>query len=87
MGAVSNLCIREWQRAGIKPVQGPQAENLARMSHLAADLIRVIELERAGIRDGDGYWSGCDPIHEIINELVENERMNDTYRQDCESPR
>ena len=75
MGAVTDARIRDWQiRAGLEPAQGRRAETLARMSRLAYDLIRVVELERSGIRDGDGQWHGCDPIGSIIGDLREVER-------------
>lgn len=41
------------------------------MSRLAFELIRLIELEISGIRDGDGSWHRCDPLCETL-ELLEN---------------
>jgi hypothetical protein len=47
------------------------------MSNTAFELIRVIELERSGIRDGDGCWSGSDPLGGTMNDLRELLRQLD----------
>ena len=39
------------------------------MQQRAFELIRVVELERSGIRDGAGFWYGCDPVCEITYDL------------------
>ena len=75
MGQMRNYMIREFQdRAGIEPATGQRAAVLSDMSKRAYELIQVIALEQAGIRDGDGYWGGCDPIAGIVDELVKLER-------------
>jgi hypothetical protein len=75
MGQIRDARIQDFQtRAGIKPVEGPRAERLNRMSQLAHSLIQIITLEKSGIRDGDGYWSGSDPLGGTIHELVRLER-------------
>ena len=72
MGALTDARIKQWQeRAGLEPAQGQRLETLRRMGDLAVDLIRIIELERAGIRDGDGWWHGSDPLDGTIQLLVE----------------
>lgn len=46
---------------GIEPATGERAKVLRDLSALCFDVIKIIELERSGIRDGDGYWhGGCD---------------------------
>jgi hypothetical protein len=63
MGQMRNAAIAAWQKAaGIKEATGQRAELLSRMSAAAFELIKVIELERSGIRDGDGGWSGSDAM-------------------------
>ena len=57
-------------RTGIKPATGETAETLDSLSKTAYECIRVIELERSGIRDGDGFWSGCDPLGHIVDDLT-----------------
>jgi hypothetical protein len=69
MGARS---IREWQKkAGIKPASGKELEKLNRLSKHAYDLIRIIELERSGIRDGAGYWCGGDMFEYAVMDIVD----------------
>ena len=48
------------------------------MSKEAHELIQALTLERAGICDGDGAWHGSDPIHGMIQNLVEFDRVRDT---------
>jgi hypothetical protein len=56
--------------AGIKPPRPGEAKLLEQMSDAAFALIKVIELERSGIRDGDGYWSGSDAMGATARDLV-----------------
>jgi hypothetical protein len=42
-----------------------------RIPSAAYELIKVIELERSGIRDGDGYWHGGDVIGHVRGDMVE----------------
>jgi hypothetical protein len=61
MGAYTGYAIASWQaKSGIKPATGGTADILQRMSDAAFELIKVIELEKSGIRDGDGFWHGSD---------------------------
>jgi hypothetical protein len=77
MGMRRTAAIQDWQqRAGIKPASDAREKTLDRMSQLAFDLIKVIELERSGIRDGDGAWSGSDPLGCIVAELVRAEQQD-----------
>jgi hypothetical protein len=71
MGQITEARIAEWQRrAGIEPAHGETWDSLQRMSARAVDLVKIIELEKSGIRDGDGYWHGCDPIAETMRDLL-----------------
>ena len=73
MGQIRNSIIRDFQeRAGIEPATGQRAAVLSDMSKRAYELIQVIALEEAGIRDGDGQWSGCDPIAGIVRRLEQD---------------
>lgn len=55
--------VEVWQKAvGIDPAKGDKAEALRVLSRNAYDLIRVIELERSGIRDGTGFWHGSNAL-------------------------
>jgi len=72
MSQIRDAAIRGFQdNAGLNPVNGERRELLEQMQRDAFDLIRAIELEISGIRDGDGYWSGCDPVNELVNRLGE----------------
>jgi hypothetical protein len=62
--------IEAWQKsAGIEPATGARAEALHEMSRLAYKLIEIIALERSGVRDGDGYWSGADVLGDTVGDL------------------
>ncbi len=70
MGQLRDFAITSFQeRAGLEPPRGQQRELLERMQRVAFDLIRALELEISGIRDGDGSWTGCDPVSEMVIEL------------------
>jgi hypothetical protein len=59
MGKVTDARVAIWQKkAGIEPATGDRAELLEEMSQAAFELIKVVELELSGIRDGDGHWYG-----------------------------
>jgi hypothetical protein len=70
MGLMTEATIVAWQKqAGIEEATGAKAELLKLMSDTAFHLIKVIELERSGIRDGDGYWHGSDAMRGIAEEM------------------
>ena len=46
----------------IVPASGHRAELLDRMLQTVKELPQIIELERSGVRDGNGYWSGSDAL-------------------------
>jgi hypothetical protein len=50
------------------------------MSDTASDLIKIIELERSGIRQGDGYWYGSDLMGGITDDMV---NIIESYRRCC----
>src|SRR5262245_31818486 len=70
MGSYTDAKIEAWQKeAGIKPSQ--RAQTLRAISDKAFDLIKVIELECSGIRDGDGYWHGADVMGGMMRDMIE----------------
>ena len=72
MGSETDRKIAEFQaNAGIEPATGKRCESLQAMSKLGYELIRLIELEQCGIRGGDGYWHGCDPLWHVVNDIHE----------------
>jgi hypothetical protein len=77
MSSWTDAKIAAWQKeAGIEPATGERAKLLDEMSKAAFELIKMIELERSGIRDGDGCWHGSDVGHvtQRLVELIEAER-------------
>jgi hypothetical protein len=72
MGSGANAAIAAWQQnAGIEPASGVRAEILEALSKAAFEAIKIIEIERSGIRDGDGYWHGSDVIGHMTADLIE----------------
>jgi hypothetical protein len=68
MGQTSELIVAAWQKkAGLKPAA--DQETLRKLSDAAFELIKIIELEKSGIRDGDGYWHGGDVMGGIVSEM------------------
>lgn len=72
MGHMTNARLIDFaDRSGIQPATGEDAERLEAMSKIAYKLIRAIERELSGIRDGDGFWHGSDPLDSLIRQLSE----------------
>jgi hypothetical protein len=72
MNQIAEARIKDWQyESGVYPAAGESAERLKHMQQLALDLIKAIELERSGIRDGDGGWYGAHPVMDIADALAE----------------
>jgi hypothetical protein len=70
MGSPTDAKIAAWQeQAGIRPAVGLEAELLEKLSQAAFDLIKVIELQRSGIRDGNGWWHGGDGMGGMLSEM------------------
>lgn len=72
MGAYVESRIAAFQeQTGIEPVRGERGEVLKRMRDDACQLLEVLTLEQAGIRGGDGYWYGSDPVMGYACDLYE----------------
>ncbi len=84
MGRMTDERISAWQQAaGIEPATGAQSERLEKMQEEGVNLIRLIELERSGIRDGDGSWYGSDPLGGTVLRLSELWQL---FNRDKEDP-
>ena len=59
------------EATGITAATGERAETLRALSDAAFEAIKIIELERSGIRDGDGFWHGADVIGHITGRLAD----------------
>lgn len=78
MGAYTRFRLETFaEQAGIRPAEGDRAAKLARLQQTALDLIRLLELERSGIRDGDGGWHGCDPLSHTVESIADQWRAID----------
>ena len=70
MGSMTDANLAAFaEHTGIQPAKGERANTLDAMSRHAFDLIKIIELEASGIRDGDGYWHGSDPLGGTVNDI------------------
>lgn len=73
MGTMTDAKLEAFaEQTGIRPAKGERAKALDAMSMQAFQLIRIIEREASGIRDGDGYWHGSDPLAHTMHELGES---------------
>jgi hypothetical protein len=43
---------------------------LRELSNGAFEIVKIVELELSGIRDGDGFWHGSDVIGHMVNDLA-----------------
>ena len=57
------------ESADIHPARGDRLSHLDTLSHCAYHLIQIVELEKCGIRDGDGYWSGTDVLGGAVESI------------------
>ena len=84
MGQMTDERISAWQQAaGIEPATGAQLERLEEMQEQGVNLIKIVELERSGIRDGDGSWHGSDPLGGTVLRLSELWQL---FNRDREKP-
>ena len=83
MGHIRDGAIKRFQEhAGLEPTCGQRLELLQRMQREAFNLIRILELEISGIRDGNGYWSGSDPVGGTVMDLAALEHKRDEITND-----
>jgi hypothetical protein len=83
MGSHTDYEIAKWQADhGIEPACGSYSEVLEEVSQKCFELIKVIELERSGIRDGDGCWHGSDVIGGMSRDLRELARNLEIAERD-----
>jgi hypothetical protein len=71
MGAIRDNDISLFREAaGIQPAKGSKLALLREMQSDAFELIKQIELEISGIRDGDCKWYSSDPISGIVTNMT-----------------
>jgi hypothetical protein len=56
-------------RTGLKPATGDRHEIYESMKKTCIELWECLILEQSGICEGDGHWSGCDPIEHHVSNL------------------
>ena len=80
MGMATEARTKAWQEhAGLEEASGYRLGRLRAISDRAFELIKIIELEISGIRDGDGMWHGSDPLWHTIHDITE--AYKDTYER------
>jgi hypothetical protein len=57
-------------KQGPRPAEGVHLETLEEIKQVAARLVQFVELEKSGVRDGNGSWLLRDPILEVSRRLV-----------------
>jgi hypothetical protein len=63
MGSVRDAILARFaEETGVRPAVGAACKGLQGIQRAAFELIKVCELERSGIRDGNGYWDGSDAL-------------------------
>ncbi len=63
MGASRNYQLDKFaQLTGIQPAYGKRLTVLLDLQEEAVELIKIVEREISGVRDGDGFWGGSDPL-------------------------
>ncbi len=71
MGALRDYRLEAFaERTGIQPATSELASaltDLQKVLHAATD---IIPLEKSGIRDGDGGWTGCDAFGEALDDVL-----------------
>jgi hypothetical protein len=84
MGHRTDEAIAAWQKeVGIEPATGAREAILRQLQERAFEAIRICELERSGIRDGDGRWHGGDVIGHMTHDLIDlSNRLLRTYHPD-----
>ena len=76
MGIKRGLEIAAFEKAaGIEKATEEAGDALHMLSQHAYELIRIVELERSGIRDGDGYWGGSDPLGGTVLNISDRWQM------------
>ena len=79
MGASRNYQIEKFaEQTGIRRASGERLDVLRHLQKNAVELIKMVELEISGIRDGDGLWGGGDPLYGCVNSI------RDRYERLCQ---
>ena len=70
MGMRTEMQMEAWQKAfGLQPATGEAFDAWCRLQDVCVEAIKIAELEKSGIRDGDGYWHGSDVVGATLSDL------------------
>jgi hypothetical protein len=70
MGMQTEMAIKEWQKNAGLHVPSPAIHELwCELQQTAFAAIKIAELEKSGIRDGDSGWHGGDVIGGTLQNL------------------
>lgn len=58
-------------RTGLQQPTGVRLAVIQELKRKTVELFEILVLEESGIRDGDGYWSFCDPVEGQVRSLQE----------------
>jgi hypothetical protein len=84
MGMRTEMQMEAWQKAfGLQPATGEVFDAWCRLQDACVEAIKVAELEKSGIRDGDGYWHGSDVVGAILGDL--HDAINRLRKDVCQN--
>jgi hypothetical protein len=63
------MCNAEPPQEMITPATGERLKRLKEMASRAEILPKILEEEISGVRDGDGFWHGSDPLQGTVSDL------------------
>jgi hypothetical protein len=88
MGAITDYRAAVWQeKAGLSVPPATTIALWSELQELAFEAIRVAELEKSGIRDGDSFWHGADVVGATLRELEQVvARLQSAYAIEPELP-
>lgn len=78
-----DAAIAEWRGlAGLTEHPQDELAWIAAVRREAIALLEILVLEESGIRDGDGFWSGSDPVEGTIQTIAQLGSVRGSYRNE-----
>ena len=75
----TTIILAKTTTSAIRPATGPHDDVLMTMAEICSSLLKLIELEKSGVRHGEGYWVARDPIISETQRLVALVEQHRTY--------
>lgn len=66
----TRIILAKTTKSAIEPTTGPHDDVLMAITEVCSALLKLVELERSGIRHGEGFWVAGDPIIRQTQRLV-----------------